>query len=192
MFKEIISLIYDIVISRFVKPQGHYHVGKHTYGQPKILSLSNISNITIGKYCSIGPGVVIIGQGAVHTYKHMANFPLNWRFTPEIASELTAAECIKKPTKIGNDVWIGVNVIILSGISVGNGAVIGAGSVVTHDVPAFAVAAGNPAKIISYRFTPKQIESLQQIAWWNWSEKTIIDNIRDFYVNPDVFINKWR
>lgn len=69
---------------------------------------------------------------------------------------------------IGNDVWIGRNVIVLPGVSIGNGAVVGAGSVVTKNVEKYSIVAGNPARPIRYRFTSEQIEKLEKIKWWDW------------------------
>ena len=72
------------------------------------------------------------------------------------------------PIRIGSDVWIGSRAIILSGITIGNGAVIGAGAIVTRDVPPYAIVAGNPARLIRYRFPPETIAALEEIAWWDW------------------------
>lgn len=72
-----------------------------------------------------------------------------------------------KQTRIGNDVWIGCNVVVLAGVSVGDGAVIGAGAVVTKDVPPYAVAVGNPAKVIKYRFRTEIIAGLLETRWWD-------------------------
>ena len=80
--------------------------------------------------------------------------------------------------EIGNDVWIGQNVTINRGVKIGNGAIIAAFSVVTKDVPAYAIVGGNPAKIIKLRFSPKEIEELQDIQWWNYEPK--------FFMNMDI------
>lgn len=72
---------------------------------------------------------------------------------------------------VGNDVWIGTGVLVVCGnkkLKIGNGAVIGAGSVVTKDVPPFAVAAGNPARVIKYRFSQEVIQKLEELKWWDW------------------------
>jgi serine acetyltransferase len=74
---------------------------------------------------------------------------------------------------IGNDVWIGAKSTIMSGVKIGDGAVIGSGSVVAKDVPPYAIVVGNPAKVIKYRFDEQQIENLLEIAWWNWPEHKI-------------------
>ena len=78
---------------------------------------------------------------------------------------------------IKNDVWIGMNSIILSGVTIGNGAVIAAGSVVTKDIPDYAVAAGNPARVIKYRFTQETIDLLLNTKWWEQNPSWIINNI---------------
>ena len=93
---------------------------------------------------------------------------------------------------IENDVWIGANSTIMSGIKIGNGAIVAAGSTVTKDVPSYAIVAGNPAKVVKYRFTEEQIEKLLSIAWWDWDEQKIKDNAIDMWSdNIDGFINKF-
>ena len=90
---------------------------------------------------------------------------------------------------IGSDVWIGQNVILLGGVTIGHGAIIGAFSVVAKDIPAFAVVVGNPAVIKRYRFTEEQIEKLLKISWWTWPEEKMEENKEDF-LDIDVFITK--
>jgi len=93
---------------------------------------------------------------------------------------------------IENDVWIGATATIMSGVKISNGAVVGAGSVVTKDVPPYAIVAGNPAKVVKYRFTEEQIEKLLSIAWWDWEEQKIRDNAMIMWSNNiDDFINKF-
>jgi tetrahydrodipicolinate N-succinyltransferase len=79
----------------------------------------------------------------------------------------------KVKTFIGNDVWVAANSVILKGISVGNGAIIGAGAVVTKDVPPYAIVVGNPARVIKYRFDQETVEFLQKTEWWNLSRATL-------------------
>ena len=108
-----------------------------------------------------------------------------------------AVECKKSPNKsfkveIGNDVWIGANAFINSSTvsKIGNGAIIGAGAVVTKDVPPYAIVVGVPAKIKGYRFTQEQIECLEKIQWWNWSTEKLNQEF-DAILNPDVFFEKY-
>ncbi|TGV65023.1 CatB-related O-acetyltransferase, partial [Mesorhizobium sp. M00.F.Ca.ET.158.01.1.1] len=79
----------------------------------------------------------------------------------------------KGPITVGHDVWIGARAIILSGVTIGNGAVIGAGAIVTGGIPPYAIAVGNPARILRYRFAPDVIDRLQSLKWWDWSDDLI-------------------
>ena len=90
---------------------------------------------------------------------------------------------------IGHDTWIGHNVTIMGGVRVENGAIIGSGAIVTKDIPAYAIAVGNPAKVIKYRFESSIIDKLQKIKWWNWSHKQIAKTLKDFE-NIEEFIAK--
>lgn len=101
-------------------------------------------------------------------------------------------ERAEKITEIGHDVWIGHGVIIEAGVKVGNGAVIGSGAVVTHDVPPYAIVAGVPAKVIRFRFNQKQIDALQEIAWWDWEDEVFRQRINDFSLEINEFIDKYR
>ena len=95
-----------------------------------------------------------------------------------------------KAVNIGNDVWIGANVIILPGVTISDGAIIAAGAVVNKDVKPFEIVGGVPAKTIKYRFDEDIINKLLKIKWWNWSLKEIEDNIEFFY-DIDGFIRKF-
>ena len=93
---------------------------------------------------------------------------------------------------VQNDVWIGAKSTIMSGIKISNGSIVGACSVVTKDVPPYAIVAGNPAKVVKYRFSEEQIDKLLSIAWWNWDEQKIRDNAMEMWGNGiDEFINKF-
>ena len=83
---------------------------------------------------------------------------------------------INKAVNIGNDVWIGEAVFICDGITIGDGAIIGAHSVVTHDVPPYAIVAGAPAKFLRYRFSKDEIEKLRNLKWWDWTEEKLSKN----------------
>ena len=99
---------------------------------------------------------------------------------------------IKKDKRItiGNDVWLGRNVIITNSSNIGNGVIAGAGSIITKDIPDYAVIVGAPARIIRFRYTEKQIEALNKIAWWNWSDEDIRSYYYDFYLPVDEFIKR--
>jgi tetrahydrodipicolinate N-succinyltransferase len=90
-----------------------------------------------------------------------------------------------EPISIGSDVWIGAGAMILDGVNIGHGAVVGARSVVTKNVPPYAIVAGVPARIIRYRFTDEIIARLLEIAWWNLDDSVISEKI-EFFRNPNV------
>jgi acetyltransferase-like isoleucine patch superfamily enzyme len=143
-----------------------------------IISWSDEYRILIGKYCSIGRDC--------NFFLH-ANHRVDWittssqllgPVTPEIAEMhmgMGHPTC-KGDILIENDVWIGAKSTIMSGITIHNGAVIAAGSTVTKDVPPYAIVAGNPGRIVKYRFSEDQIEKLLSISWWNWGEEKIKEN----------------
>ena len=120
---------------------------------------SDITKSSIGRYCSIGTDVIIgpgeheIDKISTSAHFHKGNF----------YDELT-----KKTLTIGNDVWIGTKAIILRGVTIGNGAVIASGAVVTKNVPPFAVVAGVPAKIVKFRFDDETIKLIETSKWWNY------------------------
>lgn len=133
---------------------------------------NSVANTRIGSFCSIA-SYCAIGGGA-HPLDMVSTSPVFYsgknifkRNFGEIKAE------INKTVSIGNDVWIGEAVFINDGIMVGDGAVIGAHSVITHNVPAYAVVAGAPAKVIRYRFADEEIEKLLKIKWWDWPEEKL-------------------
>lgn len=89
------------------------------------------------------------------------------------------------PTEVGNDVWLGRNAIILPGVRVGNGAIVGAGAIVTKDVPDYAVVVGNPARVIRYRFEPEAIELFNTAQWWNWRPEKV-EKYKSLFTQEDV------
>ena len=133
-----------------------------------------IGPVSIGRYCAIARKAIFQAQN------HFPFWPSIQRsFYERILKErLPSVE--KGGIIIGNDVWIGTNVIILAGVKVGDGAIIGAGSVVTKDVQPYSIVAGVPAAHKKYRFAEKIIKQLLDIKWWNWDEQKIKRNKRFF------------
>ncbi len=134
--------------------------------------------LIIGKFCSLGSGIEFVMNGANHKMSGFSTYPFNifgcgWEKVMPDMKELP----LKGDTIIGNDVWIGQNVTILPGIKIGNGAIIGANSVVASDVPAYVIAVGNPCRVVKKRFDDKTIQKLEEIKWWDWNEKKIFDNL---------------
>ena len=134
--------------------------------------------LIIGKFCQIASGIKIIMNGANHRMNSVTTYPFNimgngWeKVTPKL-EDLP----FKGDTIIGNDVWIGQNVTILPGVHIGDGAIIGANSVVTKDIPAYHIAGGNPCRIVRKRFDEELINYLEEIKWWNWEEEKIFKNL---------------
>ena len=142
---------------------------------------------SVGKFCSVAPNCKI--GLAAHSLKFLSTSPIftetkngtGFSWTDKNFFDPTA------PVRIGNDVWIGERALILGGVSVGNGAVVGAGAVVTKDVPAYAIVGGVPAKLIRFRFSEERIAELEKSAWWNWPEKRLREQIALFQTeNPII------
>lgn len=142
--------------------------------------------IEIGKFCSLAQDVGIFGGGN-HVMTRATTFPFQWLSTEATPEDRYADAENRGKTTIGHDVWIGNSATVLSGVSVGTGAVIGARAVVAKDVPPYAIAVGNPAKVVRYRFQEQTIERLLKLAWWNWPMAKIAANLELLYSNPD----KW-
>lgn len=176
----------------FISSIGNVEIGEYTYGFFNILCWNENDTVKIGKFCSIAENVKIFGGGE-HNKRLVSTYPLKHNlFDIDIDPNVMS----KGATIIGNDVWIGTNAIVLSGVNIENGCIIGAGAVVVRDLPPYAIAAGNPAKIIGYRFESEIIEKLQKIAWWNWPIEKIKMNIDHFYKDVELFVKvfyeEWR
>ncbi|MBQ0126568.1 MAG: CatB-related O-acetyltransferase [Bacteroidales bacterium] len=155
-------------------------IGEYSYCAPNV----DLEHAKVGRYCSIGKRCII--GAASHSIDHLSTSPVFTQQHNRLGVSFTERDLFKtayKTTNIGNDVWIGSCAIVLSGVNVGDGAVVGAGAVVTKDVPPYAVVGGVPAKIIRYRFKEDTIASLQQMQWWNWDEKRIKENV-DLFQHP--------
>lgn len=133
----------------------------------------NGDKLIIGKFCQIAAGVEFVMNGANHQMNAVSTFPFytleGWDMAPPAASDMP----LKGDTVIGNDVWIGQNAVILPGVHIGDGAIIGANSVVGGDVPPYAIVAGNPAKEIRKRFDDELIRLMLDFKWWDKSIEEI-------------------
>ncbi len=161
-------------------------VGNHSYGDLHIVQFGNTSRLTIGNYVSIGQDVVFI-LDADHFTDHVSTFPFKVKTIGE-DNEATG----KGNIIVHDDVWIGFGSTILSGIEIGQGAVIGARSVVTKNVPQYAIVAGNPAKIIRYRFKDEIISELKSLDFGQLDDTSVKNNIASLYerINTTSDVNK--
>lgn len=141
-------------------------VGRFTYGNPQLMLWAEDERVEIGSFCSIAQNVTIFAGGE-HNMHWVTTYPLRIAFGHPLAGK-DGLPRTKGKTTIGNDVWIGYGATILSGVTIGDGAVIGAGTVVVKDVLPYAIVAGNPARLVRFRFDTETIAKLLEIAWWNW------------------------
>lgn len=172
---------HHVLIDKYVMFRGNNQkIGDYSYINGGILY-----NVEMGKFCSVGFDVCI-GPGE-HQLNNVTTYPIDAR----IVHHGGYLEFENKLTVIGNDVWIGHGAIILGGVKVGNGVVIAAGSVVTKDVPDYAIVAGVPAKIIKYRCSNESADRMNQIAWWNQDQQHIIDMNEELHMSIEKYIAKY-
>ncbi len=141
----------------------------------------NQDQLIIGKFCSIACGAKFIFTSANHTMKSLSTypFPLFWEEYGLEQKDVTKAWDKKGDIVIGNDVWIGYEAVIMSGVQIGNGAIIGTRAVVTKDVEPYTIVGGVPAKPIKKRFDDETIEKLQSLCWWDWNKDQLLEKLND-------------
>jgi acetyltransferase-like isoleucine patch superfamily enzyme len=159
--------------------------GKYTYGTPKILWENNKARLVIGNFCSIATNVTIY-LGGNHRTDWVTTYPFG-HIHQTIFNTFNGDghPSTKGDVIIGNDVWIGSNVTNMSGVKIGDGAVIANSSHVVKDVEPYSLVGGNPAKMIKYRFTREQIDKLLTIQWWNWDDAKLNTFLKRL-CNPDI------
>ncbi|WP_415930580.1 CatB-related O-acetyltransferase [Zhenpiania hominis] len=139
----------------------------------------NRDRLIMGKFCSIACGAKFLFTSANHTQKSLSTYPFpiffdEWDLDVE---DITSAWDRKGDIIIGNDVWIGYEAVIMSGVTIGDGAIIGARSVVTKDIPPYTIVGGVPARQIRRRFSEETIAALLELKWWNWPREKIARKI---------------
>ena len=150
-------------------------VGKATYGYLNIINYSNERMLKIGSFCSIGPDVLFIVCGE-HDSNLLSTYPYKVRFMHDEHEAISRGDII-----IEDDVWIGARSIILSGVTIGQGAVIGAGSIVTKNIPPYTVAAGVPARVLKNRCSSERAKELLNVDFDNLNATDIHSHIQDLY-----------
>ena len=186
--------------------EGNNYVGKGTFLQHCDIGFMSyfgdyceFVNSSIGKYCSIAPGCKVIA-GDHPTSEYVSTHPAFY------SKNRTAGRCYVSTNKfdefkfadkkksmfvlIGNDVWMASDVMVLAGVSIGDGAIIAAGSLVTHDIPPYAIVGGIPAKVIRYRFSDEDIEWLLNFKWWDKEQKWVEENA-ELFEHLAVFKSKF-
>jgi virginiamycin A acetyltransferase len=178
----------------FLKPlitKPNIFVGDYTYYDdpqgPERFETENVlyhfaevgDKLIIGKFCALAHGVKFIMNGANHQLNGFSTYPFfifgnGWEYATPAADEYTS----KGDTILENDVWLGYEALVMPGVNVGNGAIVASRAVVTRDVPAYTIVAGNPARVVKQRFADEVIAELQQIQWWDWSADKISRHLR--------------
>lgn len=190
--KKIISRMTSSIRNSDISPKAQvsYFVRFHNSSIGKYSYVSNDCNIfhtSIGNFVSIGSGCAF--GGADHPIHWVSTSPAFHKHPVFPKSFSTNEYRLFKQTTIGNDVWIATNSIIKAGVTVSDGAVIGAGSVVTKDVPPYEIWAGNPAHFIKKRFSDDVISKLLETEWWNWDDEKI-QKYAQYFNSPDEFLEK--
>lgn len=168
------------------------NIGRFTYGNPKIINWNDGGKLYIGNFSSIAGGVTIF-LGGHHQYGWITTYPFSAKKNIWPVARLIGKPSFSKgDVVIGNDVLLGHESLIMSGVKIGDGAIVGARALVTKDVPPYAIVAGVPARIIRYRFDTKVINKLLNIKWWNWTEKKIHNEVGMLSSDQvKQFINKY-
>jgi acetyltransferase-like isoleucine patch superfamily enzyme len=160
----------DVAVLRRLQREGRVTFGTATYGLPAISTFTHDRTcLHVGNYSSIGSNIMLGGQ---HPSDRITTYPHRIWMGMEGAGE-DGFPVPTGDTIVGSDAWLCFDAVILSGVTIGDGAIVAAGAVVTKDVPPYAIVGGNPAKLIRYRFTEEQREALLDIRWWDWPEDEV-------------------
>lgn len=151
-------------------------IGNYSYGMLYVLNEGTDYRLEIGRFCSIAPEVKFVVESD-HPIERLSTFPMHRKVLCDEKRETVS----KGSIRVEDDVWIGLGATILSGVHIGQGAVIAAGAVVTKDVPPYAIVGGNPARIIKYRFPEELIAELLKIDFGRLTKEMINAHIDELY-----------
>lgn len=192
MIKKIRTLLWRILginYSHILKDIDHIYlkednftsIGEYSYDNNALVYRWSDAPLVIGKYCSISYGVRFILDDGRHQFNRVSNYPFK-------TNNLSA----KRSITLGNDVWVGMNAIIMNGVKIGNGVTIAAGAVVIQDVDDYCIVGGVPAKVINRKCSKQEAIAMSKIAWWDWSPEKISERINDFHLDISSFVSKFQ
>ena len=181
------TVYLDRVVKRPTVRVGRYTMYNDFVHDPRDFEANNVlyhypvngDRLLIGSFCSIACGAKFLFTSANHAMGSLSTYPFpifydDWGLD---GAGVTDAWDNRGDIVIGNDVWIGFEAVVLSGVTIGDGAIVGARSVVTRDVPPYTIVGGAPARPIRRRFDDETIAALERIRWWDWDEARIRANI---------------
>lgn len=179
------ALLSDVVTAPFIEVGAftYYHDpdGPERFEERCVLQrfAPHGDRLVIGRFCALATGVRFFMSGANHRLDIFSGYPFDemddaWTVGFDVGRHVPPS---RGDTVVGNDVWIGDGATVLPGIRIGNGAVVAASAVVTRDVPAYGIAAGNPARLVRRRFDDATVATLERIAWWDWPVERITRNL---------------
>ena len=172
----------DEAVLRRLQRKGTVVYGRGTYGIPTIYRFQyDPTRLLVGNYSAITGNFLLGGQ---HPTDEVTTYPLRIRLGLEGAGQ-DGNPAPRGDIRVGADVWTGYGSWTLGGVTIGDGAIVATGAMVTKDVPPYAIVGGVPAKVIRYRHTEEQREALLQIRWWDWPEEEIREAV-PFLVSPDI------
>lgn len=165
----------------------NFEIGEGTYGGLRVFDWKQGTKLKIGSYSSFAFDVKALLGGEHHT-EWVSTYPFS-KLWPE-AEDVVGHPVSRGDISIGSDVWVGAEAMILSGVTIGHGAVIGSRALVTKDIPPYAIAGGVSAKVLGFRFSPGTIAELLETAWWDWPREKIVRAI-PFILSGEIstFIN---
>jgi acetyltransferase-like isoleucine patch superfamily enzyme len=171
-----LAIGHDEAVLWRLKHSGRVILGEGSGGVPEIRDyILDDSRLIVGNYTSLAGGAVIM-LGGYHGLDRVTTYPHRLVMGLPGAGEDGIPE-VRGDTRIGSDVWIGTESVIMSGVNIGDGAVVATGAIVMRDVPPFAVVAGNPARPVRWRFSEEHRDALLRIRWWEWPRDRVIEAV---------------